>query len=205
MKKYHEYEERPLPRGTITEKILEILSRGAEASGAILSVLASEATNFSMRPNYRGGTSFSVADWAASYRESNSFYALLAKLKRDGFVAFAGKRGSFLWHITPAGRRKLHGLMGVHRLRHPKSRFVKAAPDGRTRIVLYDIPEREREKRFWVYDALGALGYELLQRSAWIGTRPLPAAFFRALREQRILECVHVIEVGKSGTLRHLS
>lgn len=204
-KQHHEYEEYPLPRGTLTEHILEILSRGAEASGALLGILASEVTNFSMRPNLRGYPPISAGDWATSYRESRSFHSLLAKLKRDGIIMNKGKRRSFTWHITSRGRTKLTELrerIGLRRSSTPQ--FPLSAPDGKVRIVAYDIPERVRAKRMWIAEMLRGFGYELLQRSLWIGKRPLPEAFLGTLRRQRILSCVHIFEVGKSGTIKQL-
>lgn len=203
----HEYEEHPLPRGTLTETILDVLSRGAEMTGALFDGVAGEITNFSMRPRYHSGSASSGAgtDFAASYRESKSFFALLSKLKRDGFVANTGTRRKFIWHITREGRKKLAELRERTARRSVRREFPFPAPDGKLRIVTYDVPERERNKRLWLRGVLGEAEYELLQRSVWIGRRPLPEEFFSALRRQGILACVHMIEVGKSGTIRQVA
>lgn len=202
----HEYEEHPLPRGTLTERILDILSSGAQTSSALFEIASREITNFSMRPRYTWGrASTYTVDWADSYREAKSFHALLYKLRQNGFVASAGKRRQLSWRLTRHGRAKLGALRERFAFERLTDCIGTIAPDGKTRIVTYDVPERERKKRWWLHEVLREVGYEPLQRSVWIGERPLHEDFFRALRRQRILTCVHVIEVGKSGTIKQTS
>lgn len=150
----HEYEEYPLPRGTLTELVLNVLSRGTEMTETLFNSVGKEVTNFSMHLQYHGSLISSRIDFAASYREAKNFSALLSKLKRDGFVLSAGAPRKFIWRITRGGRKKLA---------------------------------------------------ELRQRNAWHRARRTFATYWKALREEHILSCVHMIEVGKSGTIRQLS
>ena len=74
-------------------------------------------------------------------------------------------------------------------------------PDGITRLVVFDIPERERKKRDTLRAELIGYGFEGLQRSVWIGHRPLPADFIEFLDSLNLKNKVHIFSVRESGTL----
>jgi hypothetical protein len=44
----------------------------------------------------------------------------------------------------------------------------------------------------------------MLQKSVWIGKRPLPEYFLEMLRERELFEYFHIFEIKESGTLRNL-
>jgi hypothetical protein len=46
------------------------------------------------------------------------------------------------------------------------------------------------------------LKFEQLQKSVWIGKTEIPDAFIKDLGERDILECVHIFEVRRRGTLK---
>ena len=73
--------------------------------------------------------------------------------------------------------------------------------DGNWRVVIFDIPERERKKRLWLRLELISYGYKLLQKSVWVGYRPLPEDFLRDLEDFNLKSHIHIFSIHHSGTL----
>lgn len=109
----------------------------------------------------------------------------LSRLKQKGLVANRGPRNKTLWEITSAGKRHF-GSAGV--------RGANALPpkDGKVRLVVFDIPEDEREKRSWLRRRLLACDFTPLQKSVWVGKRMLPKELLRELKDLRISRYIHV-------------
>lgn len=121
-----------------------------------------------------------------------TFVAILSQLKAQGLVQPAPKRGRRYWRLTPAGRAAL-----IERRRGTPHR-----PDGRKRLVCFDIPERDRAKRRWLRGELIAAGYRQLQKSVWIGETPLPREFVEVLDTLELRGRVHLLRVESEGTLQ---
>lgn len=49
--------------------------------------------------------------------------------------------------------------------------------DPKNLIVIYDIPEKLKKERDWFRRQLISFGYEMIQRSVWVGPSPLPKEF----------------------------
>ena len=49
--------------------------------------------------------------------------------------------------------------------------------DPKNLIVIYDIPESMKKERNWFRRQLKSFGYEMIQRSVWVGPSPLPKEF----------------------------
>lgn len=122
--------------------------------------------------------------------------AILSRLKRQGLVARSGSPGSSRWRITPKGNRRLHENIEI----------VVDLPekDGVPRLVTFDIPEKERRKRDIVRTELKACDYRQLQKSVWIGFRPLPKQFIERLDELRLKNKIHILSIRDGGTIEHL-
>lgn len=121
-----------------------------------------------------------------------TFIAILSQLKAQGLVKRIPKRGRRYWQITTAGRAALTEP------RHNSSH----RPDGQTRLVCFDIPERDRAKRRWLRGELIASDYYQLQKSVWIGKTPLSQEFIEALDALGLHGRVHLLRVKSGGTLR---
>lgn len=74
-------------------------------------------------------------------------------------------------------------------------------PDGITRLVIFDIPEQERKKRDSIRLELVAAGFKQLQKSVWVGDRPLPRDFLELLDNLDTRGKVHIFSVKEQGTL----
>ena len=189
-----------LMRGEITVKILEKLSEGVTATNALFITL--------LKSGY--GASYSKLDknfWRAIEEAESSrlpknaqkvrlnFRSLLSKLQRDGLVE---KRGDKL-NITETGGSKLKKLLSL-----PRSRYNKEV-DNSLKIVIFDIPEKERAKRYWLRVRLSELGFTMLQKSVWVGKVKVPEEFLDDLRKIKILGYLDIFAVTKTGSLENIA
>jgi len=89
----------------------------------------------------------------------NAFY----RLYKQGYIALEKKRHQYYISLTQEGRKKA-GFYQINTLeiRKPKQW------DKKWRIVMFDIPHRNRFVREALRGALKQLGFHLLQKSVWI-------------------------------------
>lgn len=123
--------------------------------------------------------------------------ATLSRLKKQGLVASTGPKKKTIWMITKEGREFL---------KHPPLRagsnsYQLPPEDNITRLVTFDIPEKERRKRQWLRAELLACGFYSLHKSVFIGKRPLPSAFIKNIHQLGLDKYTHIIGIEKSGTL----
>lgn len=125
---------------------------------------------------------------------------LLSKLKHEGLVAkTAGGRAK--WKTTLAGL--MHIRKSAQRNTYLPKTFV-AKQSRELKLVIFDIPEKDKGKRDWLRDVLKNLGFVKLQQSVWAGRAVLPEAFFDALRALGLLSYVEILAVTKTGSLKHV-
>mgnify|MGYP001602550171 CR=1 FL=1 len=120
-----------------------------------------------------------------------SFSSLLTRMQREGLVSRSGSKQRSFWRLTVSGERHLreqerHSLPGV---------------DGVCRVVVFDVPEKERAKRNALRLELIAAGFRQLQRSVWYGERPLPGDFIELIDAMNLRRHVHIFSVRDRGTL----
>ena len=126
-----------------------------------------------------------------SYKFSKqTFHSILQRLQKQKLVA----RNIEGWYITDLGKKFIHKV-------NYNTRPVLLPEDGVIRLVIFDIPERDRKKRLWLRIELASCGYEILQKSVWLGRRPLPQYFLEALEELSLRKFVHIVSVERAGTL----
>jgi DNA-binding transcriptional regulator PaaX len=183
----------------IIPKILEILQAGAETTVQILDIFTSGyGESYRKLHAYRRKPLRFRSDWAEIYRERQKLYSLLNKLKREGFVKKNDPSRRSGWVITKAGLAKLE------KIKKTKDEQEKLN-DGLWRIATFDIPEKERSKREWLRSNLRNNGFKMLHESVWIGKRKLPEKFFLAMDQKKLIGCIHIFEISKTGTLRELT
>lgn len=117
--------------------------------------------------------------------------AILSRLKKQGLVERVGNNRNSSWSITKKGLQKI---------RHE---YLDDAlkKDDIARLVIFDIPERERKKRDIVRAELVGCGFEKLQKSVWIGYNPLPKSFIDSLDNLNLRGKVHIFSIRDRGTL----
>ena len=119
-----------------------------------------------------------------------TFSAILSRLKNQNLVVKNGEHRKSLWSLTKKG--KSYSDVIVSSL--PKE-------DGIIRLVMFDIPEIERKKRDLVRYELVACEYKQLQKSVWIGYRPLPEKFVKSLDDLKLKDKVQIVSINKTGTI----
>lgn len=125
-----------------------------------------------------------------SYQFSKqSFSTILWRLQRQGLI----ERKDDKWSITNFGKKTIRETKFKQDLELPPK-------DGVVRLVIFDIPEQERKKREWLRLELMACDYKLLQKSVWVGYRPLPKIIFEALEYLNLRPHVHVFSIRHGGT-----
>ena len=115
----------------------------------------------------------------------------LSRLRRQGLVARRGKRGTYSWTLTKRGAQRM------------RSDQINTIPpsDGITRLVIFDIPEKERRKRDVIRAELIACNFRSLQKSVWIGENPLPDDFIALVDELKLRGRLHIFSIREAGTI----
>jgi DNA-binding transcriptional regulator PaaX len=124
-----------------------------------------------------------------------TFRTMLTRLKKQGLIENPS-RG--LWRAT----KKAMGI--YHAISEKDAAYKKfLAEHGKKRdtIVIFDVPKKKGKARNYLRTELLALGYELLQKSVWIGGGPLPEEFLGYLKEKDLLSTVHIFTIEKRGTI----
>ena len=117
----------------------------------------------------------------------------LSRLKRRGYVE--NKKG--IWQITKMGRAcllKKASFLPMHSRRVVKSQHKNI-------IISFDIPETHKKKRNWLRIELLYLGFEMLQRSVWLGPSPVPQEFIDSLRKLQILQYMKFFEAKEADII----
>lgn len=182
--------------GKKIKEILTILAGGALATLEILDEFW--PTGFTKSYAHNRSAFFKKSKADIDIAELQRFYNLLNYLKREGFIEKKQAHNNVFWKITSNGLNKL-GLI------KEKTTNYQIHNDGKLKIVVFDVPEKERRKRAWLREALKMLGFKMLQQSVWMGKNKIPEQFLFDMRQKNLLPHVHIIEVSKGGTVRELA
>ncbi|TSC52603.1 MAG: hypothetical protein LiPW39_556 [Parcubacteria group bacterium LiPW_39] len=195
-----------MSRGQIIPKILEILQSQAETTVSLFDAftLSYGESHRKMHQVIKYGFKRFKADWAFLYRERQQFYSLLNQLKNQGFIEKKKtSQKQSLWKITKRGREKIRIIRKFNFFKKA-SVIYKKEDDDKVKVITFDIPERERNKREWLRAVLSALGFTLLQQSVWIGKNKIPEKFLFDLKDREMLPYIHIFKVDKKGTIKEI-
>lgn len=132
----------------------------------------------------RGGVSFSLIGLPVfANHKPKSIRTSIARLKQKEFVTFEGK------HLVTTTKGKQYLKTRNARLQIFPSPFAKNAP--KNLLVMFDIPEVRKSEREWFRTQLCRFGYQMIQRSVWLGPSPLPRQFV-----------VYVQSIGLGDTIK---
>ena len=117
--------------------------------------------------------------------------SMFSRMQKEGLVERSGPKKRSIWSITKNGKRFIEN----------KSAIIKTVPtsDGIVRLVMFDIPEKEKNKRKWIRRELAYLNYKILQKSVWIGTAPLTEDFIHNLKVLNLDRYIHIFSVNKTN------
>ena len=117
----------------------------------------------------------------------------LSKMKKRGLLS--NEKG--VWKITKEGEQLLKERKTAF-IRFPKKKIPQNVE--KTMIAVFDIPEKKRIYRDWLRSELVGFGYELIQKSVWLGP-PLPKEFIKYLDEKKLLEYIKFFKATKSNII----
>ena len=196
-------------RGKFTLKVLEFLEAGAASTKEVLNIFLTDYHTSYRR--LRGIPDFPIKEKRRYDPEKEeigikragmqSFYDLMTRLKRDGLIK---KPKSRFWKITKKGLAKKLALLSRIKNSFPRAEYHDVQESNEWKIIIFDIPERERKKRIWLRAALKRLDFKMLQKSVWIGKKILPEEFIRHLTKLHLLSYVEILVITKKGSLRQL-
>ncbi len=69
--------------------------------------------------------------------------------------------------------------------------------DGKWRLITFDVPEKRRRERDWLRNALMNAGYTFVQRSVFLGKKPIPRVIFETIQERDLSKFVRLIVIGE--------
>jgi len=150
----------------------------------------------------RGGFRFKE-NWSELYGNRQKFHNLLNHLKSQGLVESEKRGRTSFWKITKKGKEELPTIR-ERNLYSKENAGYEVGPADTIKIVSYDVPSQENKKRWWLRWALLSLGFNMLQKSVWVGKKKIPQEFLDDLRLRKMLPYVHIFEVKKRGTLKEL-
>ncbi len=65
-------------------------------------------------------------------------------------------------------------------------------------LVIFDIPEDRKAEREWFRLHLKQFGYNMIQRSVWLGPSPLPKEFILYLQTIGLKKCIKTFKLAKN-------
>ncbi len=108
----------------------------------------------------------------------------LNRMKTRGLVTLSGSKKKAIWRITQDGKSHFKDV---------GSGITLPAEDGKSRIAMFDIPEDRKTERDWLRAELLSFDYTPLQKSVFIGTRPLPKKLLKELDERGLRPYIRVV------------
>lgn len=112
-----------------------------------------------------------------AHRHRRSLYPALQHLERRYLVGARRRSGRAEWYLTA------EGVKLVQRLKAKLAHARQGRWDGKWRLVVFDVPERIRDRRNFLRRELMALGFSQLQKSVWVTPYPLPEDFSAIVAE----------------------
>ncbi len=187
-------------------KILEFLEDSAQVLGDILFMFSlPHGTSYSrmeylIEKRHEEAENEAVRGRAICKQTRRNFDVFIYRLKNDGLITKKNRGGNLLFKLTPRGHEFLKNLrskiLPANKYKETKDDFIK--------IVIFDIPEKERRKRDWLRESLKNLNFKMVQKSVWIGKSKLPKEFIKDIDRINILNYVEIFAITKAGSLRSL-
>ncbi len=189
-----------MERGELTKRILEHLMDASSDIVYLFAAIVASPYGASRKQiekkmwELRGENSKSKANLEKMKQRQQNFYSMIYKLQREGFIKKTKDRKLL---VTVLGKEKYKKILN----RLPR-RHYKIQRDNSLKVIIFDIPEKEKYKRFWLRDQLREMGFKMLQKSVWIGRRKLPSKFMEDIRDLKLLPYVEIFSVIKTGSVQ---
>lgn len=100
--------------------------------------------------------------------------------------------------VSTSGKQYLSRRQAM--LRVFESPFPKNTP--KNLLVLFDIPEKRKSEREWFRRQLLEFGYEMVQKSVWLGPSPLPKDFVDYVKKIGLKEGIKTFKLARGSKLK---
>jgi DNA-binding transcriptional regulator PaaX len=196
-------------RKSIKSGILFVLELG----GILVSDLIAVTTSpYGSSENYINKKSMETMDLifghlpetSGGYKEKN-LKNVIYKLKKDGLIDYKDTSEGRSLFLTNKGKSFLKIVKNKGFPYKKYTRDQSSESDKSLKIIIFDIPEKERGKRDWLRDVIKNLGFTKLQQSVWAGNNAIPEDFLSDLEEMKILRFVEIFSVSKKGTIEKIN
>lgn len=165
--------------------LLTLAERGAAALSDILEGPGRTSLGRSYKKMMRMKTFWDYYDELKGLQE-DSARTMLWRLQQKGLVDKKEKH----YQLTSQG-------LNIIQVFQKKADYNKKEWDGKWRIVMFDIPEKQRNERYWLRYHLFALDYKPLQKSVFLGKYPIEEDMYQKLIERELHQYVRLITVGE--------
>lgn len=122
--------------------------------------------------------------------KKRTFYNSISALKKHNYILSKNDR----LILSTAGRKYIERK--IDSLKQFSMCFPKDAP--KNLIVMYDIPQERRAEREWFRFQLVKFGYEMIQKSIWVGPSPLPREFIVYVKRIHLEKNIKTMKLAKS-------
>ncbi|MGB2762718.1 MAG: hypothetical protein WBC21_04295 [Minisyncoccales bacterium] len=126
--------------------------------------------------------------------KKHSIRANISRLKKHGLIK-EDRNKEFCLTIT--GKELISYIENRH------SVFEKPW-DKKIRMVIFDIPEKEKRLRQWFRAELGLLAFKQLQKSVYIGKYPFPNDLYQNLIKNNLFNSVHIFTINEADKQKKL-
>lgn len=113
-----------------------------------------------------------------AHTKRRSLAVALERLRRRHLVGIRHKNGREEWHLTEEGEKLARRLKLKLAFARRQGKW-----DGKWRMVIFDVPEKVRDRRNFLRQELTGLGLHQLQRSVWVTPYEIPKIFFEMMGE----------------------
>jgi len=139
-----------------------------------------------------------IKDYEKEQIEKQRFYSLLSSLHRDGLIE---KTENKFWRLTSKGNEKLKRMLSDDKNKINPLQPIDDLKKDFLKVIVFDIPEKDKNKRVWIRQTLRNFDFSMLQKSVWVGENKLSEEFFKTFRSLKLLPYVHVFAVKKKGSI----
>jgi DNA-binding transcriptional regulator PaaX len=188
-------------KGEKTLRILEMLEISARNIGQLIDAMTSgyEESYRKLRTMQTVYNTPLTNQLRTRWQERQKARVFIEYLKRDGLVKSENKDAI----LTAKGFVRLRNLRDRAR-QTPTRPDYQPSPGTGVVLVIFDVPEKQKRKRVWLRAALKQLGFQMVQKSVWFGKVKIPKNFLEDLGRHKIIDCVEIFAITKTGSLKRV-
>ena len=118
----------------------------------------------------------------------------ISRLEKQGLIR---KSENEKFHLTADGEEMVAYIKNRYSILNKKW-------DKKIRVVVFDIPEREKRYREWFRTELGLLLFKQLQKSVYIGKYPIPDDLYQDIIKNKFFNNVHIFTINEADKQKDL-